>query len=136
MFRYALICSQCRAHNGMALCEEFEQINYFCFKCGTYNPSRNDIKAVQQRRNSVSSYNRSSYGSVLPINGGLSRSNYDMRMTNTRTPSIVSLTTTGCIENGSGSIQTDEHSRENTDTSKNSSVSGDEQPPNESIYLS
>jgi len=48
--RYALICSNCRSHNGMALREEFEQIAYFCFKCSAYNPSVNEKKATQQKR--------------------------------------------------------------------------------------
>ncbi|KAI1725691.1 putative integral membrane zinc-ribbon metal-binding protein domain-containing protein [Ditylenchus destructor] len=46
--RYALICVQCHAHNGMALKEEFEQIAFFCFKCNAYNASRNELKASKQ----------------------------------------------------------------------------------------
>uniref|UniRef100_A0A915DZ10 Endoplasmic reticulum junction formation protein lunapark n=1 Tax=Ditylenchus dipsaci TaxID=166011 RepID=A0A915DZ10_9BILA len=48
--RYALICSNCLVHNGMALKEEFEQITFFCFKCSAYNPSRNELRATKQRQ--------------------------------------------------------------------------------------
>jgi len=38
--RYALICQNCRSHNGMALREEFEFIDFRCAYCGFYNPPR------------------------------------------------------------------------------------------------
>lgn len=38
--RYALICFQCRRHNGMALQDEFEYMSYCCAYCGIFNPAR------------------------------------------------------------------------------------------------
>uniref|UniRef100_A0A8C7WNE9 Endoplasmic reticulum junction formation protein lunapark n=1 Tax=Oryzias sinensis TaxID=183150 RepID=A0A8C7WNE9_9TELE len=38
--RYALICQQCRSHNGMALKEEFEYIAFRCAYCFFFNPAR------------------------------------------------------------------------------------------------
>lgn len=38
--RFALICSRCDCHNGMALPEEFEYINYICAYCSFFNPAR------------------------------------------------------------------------------------------------
>ncbi|KAI6176664.1 Endoplasmic reticulum junction formation protein lunapark [Aphelenchoides bicaudatus] len=38
--RFALICNQCRTHNGMALKEEFSGISFICFNCGLFNPAR------------------------------------------------------------------------------------------------
>ncbi|KAF9927147.1 hypothetical protein FBU30_003462 [Linnemannia zychae] len=38
--KYALICGQCFAHNGLALPQEFEEIQYVCPKCNFFNPSR------------------------------------------------------------------------------------------------
>lgn len=38
--RYALICSQCQSHNGMALKEEFEYIGFRCCYCFNFNPAR------------------------------------------------------------------------------------------------
>ncbi|XP_078481765.1 endoplasmic reticulum junction formation protein lunapark-B [Ciona intestinalis] len=38
--RYALICRNCYSHNGMALKEEFEYIEYRCAYCRFFNPSR------------------------------------------------------------------------------------------------
>lgn len=38
--RFALICSRCNSHNGMALPAEFEYISYICAYCGFYNPAR------------------------------------------------------------------------------------------------
>jgi len=48
--RYALICAKCKGHNGMALREEFEQIAYHCYRCNTYNPSRNELKTLAQHQ--------------------------------------------------------------------------------------
>ncbi|KAK6620048.1 hypothetical protein RUM44_006448 [Polyplax serrata] len=38
--RFALICSRCHSHNGMALKEEFEYTSFKCCYCFFYNPSR------------------------------------------------------------------------------------------------
>lgn len=38
--RYALICLECRGHNGMALAEEFPYLAFRCAFCGTFNPAR------------------------------------------------------------------------------------------------
>ena len=38
--RYALICSQCHSHNGMALRDEFEYLNFRCAYCYHLNPAR------------------------------------------------------------------------------------------------
>lgn len=38
--RFALICSSCDSHNGMALKEEFEYLSFRCSYCHYYNPAR------------------------------------------------------------------------------------------------
>ncbi|VDD96911.1 unnamed protein product [Enterobius vermicularis] len=38
--RFALICSHCHGHNGMARKEEFDFLSYKCWICGSFNPSR------------------------------------------------------------------------------------------------
>lgn len=38
--RYALICANCYAHNGMALREEFEYIDFICAYCRFFNKAR------------------------------------------------------------------------------------------------
>ncbi|XP_077293393.1 zinc-ribbon metal-binding protein lunapark [Arctopsyche grandis] len=38
--RFALICSKCMGHNGMALPEEFEYLSYRCAHCRWLNPAR------------------------------------------------------------------------------------------------
>ncbi|KAL0267811.1 UNVERIFIED_CONTAM: hypothetical protein PYX00_009965 [Menopon gallinae] len=38
--RYALICSRCSTHNGMALMEEFEYTAFRCYACHIFNPAR------------------------------------------------------------------------------------------------
>ncbi|XP_065090203.1 endoplasmic reticulum junction formation protein lunapark-B [Ochlerotatus camptorhynchus] len=38
--RFAMICSQCLMHNGMALQEEYEYAAFRCAFCGVYNPSK------------------------------------------------------------------------------------------------
>lgn len=38
--RYALICSECHSHNGMAIKEEFEYLSFRCCYCYAVNPAR------------------------------------------------------------------------------------------------
>ncbi|CAH8851684.1 unnamed protein product [Trichobilharzia szidati] len=38
--RFALICGECAAHNGMALEEEFEYLAFRCCYCNHFNPAR------------------------------------------------------------------------------------------------
>ncbi|GJJ69538.1 endoplasmic reticulum junction formation protein lunapark [Entomortierella parvispora] len=38
--KYALICGQCFAHNGLALPQEIDDIQYVCPKCNFFNASR------------------------------------------------------------------------------------------------
>lgn len=38
--RYALICSHCYCHNGLALAEQFEYLPFRCGFCFTFNPAR------------------------------------------------------------------------------------------------
>jgi endoplasmic reticulum junction formation protein lunapark len=38
--KYALVCEKCFAHNGLALPEEIENLQYTCPKCGHFNGKR------------------------------------------------------------------------------------------------
>ncbi len=38
--RYALICSKCKSHNGMALRDEFEYLTFRCAYCYDFNEAR------------------------------------------------------------------------------------------------
>ncbi|KAN0061322.1 hypothetical protein ACQY0O_006168 [Thecaphora frezii] len=38
--KYALICTRCYMHNGLALKEEFDEIQYVCPHCGQFNSRR------------------------------------------------------------------------------------------------
>ncbi|XP_058058573.1 endoplasmic reticulum junction formation protein lunapark-B [Anopheles bellator] len=38
--RFAMICSECYMHNGMALKEEYEYTAFRCAFCGTFNPAK------------------------------------------------------------------------------------------------
>ncbi|CAD5214818.1 unnamed protein product [Bursaphelenchus okinawaensis] len=51
--RFALICKQCHAHNGMALREEFDGISFVCYNCQFYNPARNAQPLRTPRRLNV-----------------------------------------------------------------------------------
>ncbi|XP_063898098.1 endoplasmic reticulum junction formation protein lunapark-B isoform X1 [Helicoverpa armigera] len=44
--RMALICSECSAHNGMAMTEEFDYVSYVCAYCGRFNPARKQKPAA------------------------------------------------------------------------------------------
>jgi len=46
--RFALICTNCYAHNGMALKEEFEYIAYKCAYCGYFNKARKQKPGAPQ----------------------------------------------------------------------------------------
>ncbi|KAF8966011.1 hypothetical protein BGZ46_000457, partial [Entomortierella lignicola] len=46
--RYALICGQCYSHNGLALPQEIEDIQYVCPKCNFFNPSRRRTRMAVQ----------------------------------------------------------------------------------------
>ncbi|KAA1118752.1 hypothetical protein PGT21_004558 [Puccinia graminis f. sp. tritici] len=45
--KYALICINCFAHNGLVRQEELDHIQYLCPKCGTFNPSKS--KGIHQK---------------------------------------------------------------------------------------
>ncbi|KAG0001447.1 hypothetical protein BGZ79_004637 [Entomortierella chlamydospora] len=45
--KYALICGQCYAHNGLALPQEIEDIQYICPKCNFFNPPRRKTQKLQ-----------------------------------------------------------------------------------------
>ncbi|KAF9976758.1 hypothetical protein BGZ73_007893 [Actinomortierella ambigua] len=38
--KYALICGQCFTHNGLALPNEIDDVQYYCPNCNFFNPSR------------------------------------------------------------------------------------------------
>ncbi|CAG8517152.1 197_t:CDS:1 [Paraglomus brasilianum] len=38
--KYALICSNCHAHNGLVSQQDLNDVQYFCPKCNHFNPSR------------------------------------------------------------------------------------------------
>ncbi|KAK0561422.1 hypothetical protein OC844_003218 [Tilletia horrida] len=40
MQKYALICTRCYAHNGLAMPHEFDEIQYVCPRCGAFNSRR------------------------------------------------------------------------------------------------
>ncbi|KAG0033463.1 hypothetical protein BGZ81_008416 [Podila clonocystis] len=44
--KYALICGQCFAHNGLALPQEIDVIQYVCPKCNYFNPPRRKTAAA------------------------------------------------------------------------------------------
>lgn len=48
--RFALICTKCYAHNGMALPDEFAHITFRCPYCGHLNPARAPRVASNQDR--------------------------------------------------------------------------------------
>ncbi|KAF9112004.1 hypothetical protein BGX27_004120 [Mortierella sp. AM989] len=47
--KYALICGQCYAHNGLALPTEIDDIQYVCPKCNFFNASRRKTRMSASR---------------------------------------------------------------------------------------
>ncbi|EFA06588.1 Protein lunapark-like Protein [Tribolium castaneum] len=52
--RFALICKNCAAHNGMAIKEEFEYLSFRCCYCLTFNPSRKKRPIAPKLDNTLS----------------------------------------------------------------------------------
>ncbi len=50
--KYALICARCHAHNGLALKEEFNEVQYVCPHCGHFNSRRPSSAPVSSPFNS------------------------------------------------------------------------------------
>ncbi|SPO29531.1 uncharacterized protein UTRI_04734_B [Ustilago trichophora] len=50
--KYALICTRCHAHNGLALKEEFNEVQYVCPHCGHFNSRRPSSAPVSSPFNS------------------------------------------------------------------------------------
>ncbi|SJX64168.1 uncharacterized protein SRS1_14822 [Sporisorium reilianum f. sp. reilianum] len=50
--KYALICARCHAHNGLALKEEFNEVQYICPHCGHFNSRRPSSVPVSSPFNS------------------------------------------------------------------------------------
>ena len=46
--RYALVCSSCHSHNGMALRDEFEYISFRCAYCYHLNPARRNKPSLSR----------------------------------------------------------------------------------------
>ncbi|KAJ9474117.1 Endoplasmic reticulum junction formation protein lunapark [Pseudozyma hubeiensis] len=53
--KYALICARCHAHNGLALKEEFNEVQYVCPHCGHFNSRRPSSAPVGSPFNSNAS---------------------------------------------------------------------------------
>uniref|UniRef100_H2ZLJ1 Endoplasmic reticulum junction formation protein lunapark n=1 Tax=Ciona savignyi TaxID=51511 RepID=H2ZLJ1_CIOSA len=64
--RYALICKNCFSHNGMALREEFEYIEYRCAYCRFFNPSRKQRPTAPRLQ---------SHESLVPSSGQMPKPN-------------------------------------------------------------
>ncbi|EST04513.1 protein of unknown function DUF2296 [Kalmanozyma brasiliensis GHG001] len=50
--KYALICARCHAHNGLALKDEFNEVQYACPHCGHFNSRRPSSAPVSSPFNS------------------------------------------------------------------------------------
>lgn len=84
--KYALICARCHAHNGLALKEEFNEVQYICPHCGHFNSRRPSSAPVSSPFNSsISANNRG----ARPVGGNESFSGA------TETPSKPSRTDRG-----------------------------------------
>lgn len=94
--RYALICTHCSGHNGMALQEEFEYTAFRCCYCYTFNPSRKQrpqapllhlsanqqTPAIKQRQDSTSESEKNSMSSDVetdPDRNSRNNSTEDLR---------------------------------------------------------
>lgn len=68
--KYALICSRCFHHNGLALKEEFNEIQYVCPHCGNFNSRRPSSTPVGSPFNHSSSGAAAGRNSVMGAAGG------------------------------------------------------------------
>ncbi|ETS64958.1 hypothetical protein PaG_00401 [Moesziomyces aphidis] len=58
--KYALICARCHMHNGLALKEEFHEVQYVCPHCGHFNSRRPSSAPVSSPFNSTANRPRAS----------------------------------------------------------------------------
>ncbi|OZJ03202.1 hypothetical protein BZG36_05025 [Bifiguratus adelaidae] len=63
--KYALICEQCFAHNGLVLPEERETVQYICPKCGHFNPAKAHL--VPKTTHSATTTTSPRYASPSPV---------------------------------------------------------------------
>ena len=64
--RYALVCSSCHSHNGMALGDEFEFVTFRCAYCYTLNPARRKKPSLLRRTSTSASEVVSAADSAAP----------------------------------------------------------------------
>jgi len=75
--RYALVCDNCFAHNGLVRESEYDEMRYVCPKCGFFNPSPRMKRENQTPMSSAVPRNWSSRspafgGLAIPENGSVS----------------------------------------------------------------
>lgn len=73
--KYALICEKCFTHNGLALPEEFESVQYSCPKCGHFNAKRKCNLAPKALTQAIPQTPTPQDGPASPDNG---RSSFDI----------------------------------------------------------
>ncbi len=77
--KYALICARCHRHNGLALKEEFNEVQYVCPHCGHFNSRRPSSAPVS------SPFNHSAAATTAGAGVGNSRSQQQREMVETPT---------------------------------------------------
>jgi len=107
--RYALICRRCARHNGMALKEEFEYIQFHCAYCQFLNPAKRR-RPIAPRLPIDSSNPPSECESEVDSNSTSPNKPLRPGHPPSRTPSAESLgpSTTAAASDGEGSVESAE----------------------------
>ncbi|XP_054162659.1 endoplasmic reticulum junction formation protein lunapark-B-like [Oppia nitens] len=111
--RYALICIHCYSHNGMALKDEFEYIQYKCGYCKQFNPPRK-VRPIAPRIESQ----RTSLPPV--IDEPESDTESERGRSNQQTTNIQEISTLNDVHNDNHNNKDSDKNRVRSDTSDES----------------
>ncbi|VDK41692.1 unnamed protein product [Anisakis simplex] len=87
-YRYALVCSSCYAHNGMARDDEYDHFSYYCWVCGAFNAARKPHQAQLQLRSQLRPPQRTG---ISPKIGSLKLQTVQSPIIRTRSESSTSV---------------------------------------------
>lgn len=111
--RYALICSSCHSHNGMALREEFPFLSYRCCYCSFYNRAKQQRTVPPKLLDKESSEKKAEEESAASESDDTSGSDFE----NIK-PDSQDLENESGLESKSDPPETDPSKEEGNDTSK------------------
>ncbi|XP_063726646.1 endoplasmic reticulum junction formation protein lunapark-B-like isoform X2 [Symsagittifera roscoffensis] len=110
--KFALICSFCLNHNGMALKEEFQYVAFRCGYCGQSNPAKKERPTAPKLPLNLTSSPRAASHSADAVNITNTSSVFTNRVNNTTAASASTLSLDNNVTTESSSAREDRESGE------------------------